>query len=563
MIERSRWNGASVYEAYPWTFKESRRPGEAYTGHGNLRGVTEAADYLSELGVDAIWLTPFYPSPMVDGGYDISDYEGVHPELGTIEDAQELIRTYHDRGIMVMIDYVPNHTSDRHPWFTASRSSVDNPRRDWYIWRDPAPDGGKPNSWTSVFSTPQLRARERGELIVPDGENTPAISAWQFDQASGQYYLRDFAAEQPNLNWQNPEVREALKKGMRTWLRRGVDGFRVDVANHLGKDPLFRDEAPNPDYREGIDNPHDQHQQYYSLNYPPTLYPYLRELTALLDEDEFAGRDLRMVLECWMKPDDLAKVDRVAPNHAGSFYFTRLKANWNAATHKFLLDSYYDGLPKDGIGNQVLSNHDIDRVVTRLGERAARAAATINLTLPRTMAFVYNGEEGGFANVPIPPSRRRDNDLGERDGERAPMLWNGGPNAGFSGAPEHDLWLPIDPNYQRINLERQARDPHSFYSLYRTLLHIRRAAVTRYGDYTPLATDHPHALAFASRLENEQTITLTNFADIPITTQPLHTEQSMGRIVVSSLRPHDDRLVRLDQPLELAPDESVFIVRAA
>ncbi len=563
MTERSSWNGASVYEVYPRTFKEVRQKGEAYTGSGNLRGIIEQADYLSHLGVDVIWLTPFYPSPMVDGGYDISDYENVHPDLGTLDDMHELIRVYHEHGIKVMIDLVANHTSNQHSWFIESSSSPDNPKRDWYIWRAPAPDGGPPNNWTSVFSVPQLRARQRGELIVPDGENTPAISAWQFDETSGQYYLRDFAAEQPNLNWQNPEVRSAIKSVMRTWLRRGIDGFRVDVANHLGKDPLFRDEAPNPDYREGIDNPHDQHQQYYSLNYPPTLYPYLHELTSVLGEDEFSHRDLRMILECWMKPEDLTKVDHVAPTRASSFYFTRLQAKWDAATHKTLLDTYYGQLPKDGIGNQVLGNHDTPRVVTRLGERAARAAAVINLTLPRTMAFIYNGEEGGFPNAPIAPDRRRDDELDERDGERAPMLWNNTINAGFSYAPEHQLWLPVDPRYPSLNLEHQAKDPQSFFSLYQTLLHLRKAAVTKDGTYTPLTTDHQHALAFASRLENQQTITLTNFADIPILAQPLHTQQSMGRIILSSFRPHDNRLIQLDQPVKLAPNESVFIARAA
>lgn len=567
---KSSWEGAGVYQIYPNTFKEVRDEPEEYTGRGNLRGIIDRRDYLLDLGVKAIWISPFYPSPMIDGGYDIADYEGIDPELGTLDDFDSLIAAYHEVGMKVMIDLVPNHTSDEHPWFQESKSSPDNPKRDWYIWHDPAPGGGPANNWTSVFSIPQLRARQRGELIVPEGENTPAVSAWQFDEASGQYYLRDFAAEQPNLNWQNPEVRDAIKDVMRTWLRRGVDGFRVDVANHLGKDPLFRDEAPNPNYIEGVNNPHDQHMQYYSLNYPDALYGnsehsgYLEELASVLTEEEFQTRDLRMVLECWMKKDDLQKVDRVAPNVATSFNFTRLKAPRNAEADQRLLTDYFAGLPAGSIGNQVLSNHDVPRVASRLGRDAARAAAVVNLTLPRVMNFIYNGEEGGLTDVNVPPDRRKDTELGERDGARVPIPWDDSFNAGFSQASPDSLWLPTNPDYLTNNLTLQAQDPNSSFSLYRALLRLRNGSDTlRHGTYHPLPASHEDVLAFAGRQGNDQTMTISNYSERPVHVAVYDTQQVMGRVILSSLAPHANRFVSTDEPLFLAPNEAVVIVPTA
>lgn len=557
----SKWEGASIYQVYPYTFNEERPDGEQHVGQGSIRGITEKRDYLHNLGVDAIWISPFYPSPMVDGGYDISDYTGVDERLGTIEDIQELVTAYHERDIMVMSDLVPNHTSDQHPWFQESRLSRDNPKSDWYIWHDPKPDGSPPNNWSSVFSFPNLRARQNGTLAVPNGENTPPISAWHYDETRGQYYLRDFAAEQPNLNWQNPEVREAIKEVMRTWIDRGIDGFRVDVANHLGKNPDFTDEVPNPNYREGIDNPHDQHTFYHSLNYPPTLYPYLQELTSVLDE--YPEKDLRMVLECWMPEKDLAKVDRVAPRTASSFNFTRLTAPWSAETHQQLLDRYHANLHPENIPNQVLSNHDVVRVATRLGRAAARSAAVLNLTLPG-MIFVYNGEEGGFENVTVPLDRRRDDGLGERDGARTPMLWNSGKNAGFSQADEDKLWLPIDPEYATRNLEEQASDPFSFFSLYHTLLHMRGANQTlKKGDYQPLPTDNCNVVAFARRYKNDQIITLVNFSAQPTESTIYNAEQIVGRTALSSIGPNQSKFIIADKPIPLAPNEAILIVPSA
>ncbi len=555
------WDGAAVYQIYPHTFQEIRPEGEVDRGQGTLEGITKRSSYLHELGVKAIWLSPFYRSPMVDGGYDIADYTAVDPNLGTLEDFEKLVDAYHEKGMKVMVDLVPNHTSDQHEWFKESRSSRDNPKSDWYIWHDGKPDGSPPNNWSSVFSFPNLRARERGELIVPDGEPTPPVSAWTFDETRGQYYLRDFAKEQPNLNWQNPEVRNAIKNVMRTWIERGVDGFRVDVANHLGKDPEFRDEVPNPEYKEGIDNPHDQHIFYHSLNYPPTLYPYLKDLTSVLEE--YPTRDLRMILECWMPSDDLKQVDTVAPHIASSFNFTRLTAPWSAKVHKQLLDEQHANLPPESIPNQVLSNHDVPRVASRLGLHAARAAAVLNHTLPG-MIFIYNGEEGGFTNVEVSADRRRDTELGERDGERTPMLWDNSPNAGFSTAAAEKLWLPIDPEFETKNLAAQAHDPTSFLSLYKALLHLRNTNTTiGHGTYYPLSTDHPDTLAFARRYGPDQTITLLNFSETDQDCRVSDLQQNMGKIILSSLQPQLSTSVILDESISLRPNEAVVIVRSA
>lgn len=557
----SGWDGDTVYQVYVPAFNEHQPEGVSYRGNGNLRGIREKADYLHDLGVNSIWTTPFYPSPMIDNGYDIADYTEVNPLFGTLDDARELVDEYHSREMKVMIDLVPNHTSDQHDWFKESRSSRDNSKSDWYIWHDPAPGGGPPNNWSSVFSFPNLRARERGELIVPDGENTPPVSAWEWDETRQQYYLRDFDKTQPNLNWANPEVRAAMLDVMRIWIERGIDGFRVDVANHLGKNPAFTDEEPDPNYREGIDNPHDQHKFFNSLNYPPALYPYLQEITDLVKE--YPGRDLRMILECWMPPEDLQKVDRVAPEVASSFNFTRLTAPWDGSTHQKLLNDYHANLPSDSIPNQVLSNHDVSRVASRLGKDAARAAAVLNLTLPG-MIFIYNGEEGGFTDVDVPKHRRRDDGLGERDKARVPISWDSSLNAGFSQASEGDLWLPVDPEYETTNLEAQAKNPHSSFSLYRTLLHLRNATpVLRRGTYAPLLSSHPDIVSFARRSDHDQTMTLVNFSDQIQTPRIGGAQQIMGRVIVSSLSPHPNRPILMDEPIVLQPNEALVIARSA
>ncbi len=562
----SSWDGCVVYQIYLRTFNEARAAGETWTGQGNLRGIIEKQKYLKDLGVGAIWLSPFYPSPMIDGGYDISDYTDIDPELGLLEEFIRLVEVFHECDIKNMIDLVPNHTSSEHPWFKESRLSRDNPKSDWYIWHDGIPNSDPsqrplpPNNWSSVFSFPNLRARQRGELVVPDGENTPPVSAWQWDETRQQYYLRDFDKSQPNLNWANPEVRAAMLDVIRTWIKRGVDGIRVDVANHLGKNTIdFANEEPNLDYVEGVDNPHDQDELYNSLNYWPTLQGYLEVLTGILEQ--YPEKDLFEILESWMSKEDLQRVDAINPRVASSFNFTRLKAPWDAQTHKKLLDEYHANLPDGSIPNQVLSNHDVPRVATRIGIDAARAAAVLNLSLPG-MIFIYNGEEGGFTDVEVPASRRRDDSLGERDGARTPMLWDDSKNAGFSEADEADLWLPIDPEYKTKNLQAQASDPSSTFNLYRNAIHLRNDNdVLKKGSYIPLQADHKDVVAFGRKFEDDRSITLVNFSDRPVTTRLIETQRFIGRVVISSVSSSPDQMIDTDQPITLQPNEAIIALR--
>lgn len=551
------WQNAVVYQVYPRSFQDDGARGE-----GSLRGITSRMDYLQGLGVDAVWISPFYPSPMKDGGYDIADYTGVDPRYGMLSDFEELAETAHKQGMKVMIDLVPNHTSDQHPWFRESRASRDNPKADWYIWHNQRPDGGPPNNWASVFSLPQLDARRRGDLQIPDGELTPPLSAWQFDSKRQQYYLHSFAPEQPDLNWENPEVREAIKDVMRFWIERGVNGFRVDAVPYIGKDPLFADEELDPAYVEGDHNPYDQLRRFYSTGYPATFYYYLRELLSVADE--YPERDIRIIFEAYMPQDDIDKIDRLRPRVAGSFNFTRMRALWDARTHQALLDDYYGRLPAGAIGNQVNGNHDNPRLVTRLGVIAARLAAFINYTLPG-MIFVYNGEEGGFVDVDVPPDWC-DDKLGFRDGCRTPMLWNDGPNAGFSRAAPDKLWLPIDPAYAATHsLAVQARDPASSLTLYRQLGSLRRDLGALQGNsYTGLLTDNPAGVvAYARRFRGDQAVVLANFSDRPQTVRAPQAGQVIGRTLLSTYLDRNDFAVDLEDGAALAPKEAVLVVPSA
>jgi alpha-glucosidase len=563
---RSSWEQATLYQIYPRSFEEERDAPADLRGEGSLKGITHKLDYLQTLGVNAIWVSPFYPSPMKDGGYDVLDHTGIDPRYGTLADFDELVTQAHERDMKVMIDLIPNHTSDQHPWFQASRRQKDksdgdpNNKKEWYIWHDPALGGGPPNNWASMFSLSQMQARREGRLDVADGEPTPPLSAWTLDPERGQYYLHSFAEQQPDLNWENPAVREAIKKVMRLWIARGVDGFRVDAVNFLGKDPTFADEARNPDYQEGLVNPYYQLMRYRSNGYPDTLYLYLKELTNVLEE--YPDRDLRIIFEAYMPEADLEKINEVNPHRASTFNFARLVAPWEAQTHDELLSRYHANLPEGAIPNQVNGNHDKSRLASRLGAEAARAAAVLNLTLPG-MVIIYNGEEGGFTDVEIPPERRDDR-LGNRDGARTPMLWTSGRNAGFSKAPADKLWLPIDPDYQRKNLERQMTDPRSSLSLYRQLLRLRNSSeILQHGDYYPLFTDHRDVLAFARRHNGGQLITLTNFSERPVHIRTWRAKQAIGRVVISSTMHPQAGVVTIEDGLTLRPNEAIVIASSA
>ena len=455
------WQTGVIYQIYPRSFQDSNGDGV-----GDLPGITRRLDYLSDtLGVDAVWLSPIYPSPMHDFGYDVADYCDIHPMFGTLDDFDRLLEEAHRRGLKMILDLVPNHTSDEHPWFLESRSSLDNPKRDWYIWRDPAPAGGPPNNWLSHFGGP----------------------AWTFDEKTGQYYLHQFVKQQPDLNYRNPDVVEAMLDAMRFWLDRGVDGFRVDVIGLMMKDPEFRDEPLNPNW-DGV-YPFTKLQHIYTANLPE-VHDLIGKMRTLLDSYD----DRMMVGETYLPNDELMKyygTTDMLECHL-PFNFQLILAKWIAPGVRKMVDDYESVLPGDAWPNWVLGNHDQHRLATRIGPSQARVANMLLLTLRGTPTCYY-GDELGMEDVAIPPEKIQDPPavnqpeiahIVGRDPERTPMQWDVSPNAGFSAPEVEDLWLPIAANYKAVNVASELKDPHSFLNYYRSLLAIRKATpALLWGDY--------------------------------------------------------------------------------
>jgi len=439
------WQTGIIYQVYPRSFQDSNGDGV-----GDLQGVIERLDYLVWLGVDAIWISPIYPSPMADFGYDVADYCEIDPLFGDLQDFDRLVSEVHRRGLKLILDFVPNHTSDRHPWFLESRSSRRNPRRDWYLWRDPASDGGPPNNWLSHFGG----------------------SAWEWDSTTGQYYYHSFLSEQPDLNWRDPEVRRATYDVLRFWLDRGVDGFRVDVLWLLIKDDQFRDNPINPTYRPG-EQAHDRLLPLYTAD-RPEVHEIVAEMRQVLDS--YDGRVL--IGEIYLPIERL--VTYYGPGLRGAhlpFNFQLISTVWTATDIARVITDYLSALPAGAWPNWVLGNHDNSRVASRIGRSQARVAAMLLLTL-RGTPTIYYGEEIGMADLPIAPEDVRDPrerqqpglGLG-RDPERTPMLWDSSDGAGFTrGTP----WLPIGEKEQSGNVEEMSRDPRSILTLYRRLIDLRR-----------------------------------------------------------------------------------------
>ena len=441
------WQRGVVYQIYPRSFQDA-----SGDGVGDLAGIIDRLDHLVWLGVDAVWLSPIFLSPWEDGGYDISDYTAVDPLFGTLADADALISAAHERGLRVILDLVPNHTSHLHPWFVASRSDRDDPRRDWYLWRDPAPDGGSPNNWRSATDT-----------------GRPG-SAWVHDEVTGQYFLATFSTVQPDLNWANPEVRAAIHDVVRFWLDRGVDGLRIDMVGFLGKDPEFLDEPPPADpssHNYFVDS--RQH-----LNRPETL-EHLRELREVVDaypERVLIGEML------YHSPIDLlvSYVTDAGIDLPTNFSLITLPLEpERLAAH---IDAYDAALiAAGGWPNYCVGNHDMPRINAH-GPQRARLALTLLLTL-RGTPFVYYGDEIGMSNVEVPPDRRDDRwavpqHQMTRDSVRTPMQWDDGPNAGFC-PPQVEPWLPIADDHTQVNVATEAADDGSHLHLVRRLLALRRA----------------------------------------------------------------------------------------
>jgi len=470
-VNRPWWQGAVVYQIYPRSFASSNG-----SGIGDLEGIRRRLDHLAWLGVDAIWLSPFYRSPMADYGYDVSDFCDVDPMFGDLDAFDRLLSDCHERGLKVVVDWVPNHTSDRHPWFEAARSDRDGPKRSWYVWRDPNPDGSPPNNWVASFDT--------------------TSPAWTLDEASGQWYLHLFLPEQPDLNWDEPEVEAAMHDTLRFWLDRGVDGFRMDVLHAIGKHPDLPDDPP-----EYLPIPHS------ALNHVPEVtLPRVRALRRLLDG--YDG-DRMMIGEVY-----LLDTSMVAEYYAGgeglhlSFNFPPLYAPWDAGAWRHRIDEVATMIDPVGWPTWVLSNHDNPRHRTRYGSEArARAAAFLLLGL-RGTPFLYAGEELGLEDAEVPPDRVLD--PGGRDGCRAPIPWT--PVDGHGWAVE-DAWLPWPPGADRgVDAETLRRDPDSILALYRRLLAARRgSSALRFGAQRLIDTPDG-ALAWERTDGDDRRIVAVNFS---------------------------------------------------
>ncbi|MGB6059441.1 MAG: alpha-amylase family glycosyl hydrolase [Microthrixaceae bacterium] len=423
------WKSAVVYQIYPRSFADS-----SGDGVGDLKGITSRLDYLVDLGVDAIWLSPFFLSPMADFGYDISDHCAVDPLFGTMADFDELLAEAHARELKVILDFVPNHISDQHEWFQAALSSVDDPQRDWFHWAPPAADGGPPNNWTEAFG--------------PD-------SAWTLDESSGEYYLHLFLPEQPDVDWNNPAVVQAMHQVLRFWMDKGVDGFRADVVHCIGKDPELPD---MPEELVGLPA--------MLQDFGPGTHEQMRGLRKLVDS--YPGD--RMIVGETAFFDTERMTSYVGPDKLNlAFNFTATHCPWDAASWRAEAQLTYDLLERsDSWASWVLSSHDTPRQATRIGrQEAARAAAVLLLTL-RGTPFLYMGEELGLENGEIPDESVVD--PGGRDGCRTPMPWTSEPDHGWPGGS----WLPFSADSTIRSAEQEAGDPSSMLELYRSLLRLRK-----------------------------------------------------------------------------------------
>jgi alpha-glucosidase len=500
------WERGVVYQIYPRSFRDSTG-----TGVGDLAGITSQLSHLAAMGVDAIWLSPFYRSPMADFGYDISDHCDVDPLFGDLDDADDLIAAAHRVGLRVVLDVVPNHVSDQHPWFLAARSSRDDPHRDWFVWRDPAPDGGPPNNWTAAFAP---------------------VPAWTLDEASGQYYLHLFLPEQPDLDWNHPQVVQEMHHVLEFWLDRGVDGFRADVVHCIGKDPALRD---MPEELVGLPA--------MLQDFGPGTHEQLRAMRRLLDRRGAMVVGETYVLDTEVMASYLAGGDQL---HL-AFNFPALHCPWDAARWRAEIQSAYALL--DPIGawpTWVLSNHDVPRHAGRYGTDArARAAAVLLLTL-RGTPFLYMGEELGLRDAEIPADRVVD--PGGRDGCRAPIPWE---RDGAHGWP-HDPWLPFAPEAAARSVEAELGDPSSMLEHYRRLLHLRRSTPALHRGSFELLDAPEGVLRWRRHVDGAEHTTVE--VAINFTEDPVEHAVSPGEVLGGTLVPGQVPL-----PTTLGPDEARIV----
>ena len=521
------WERGIIYQIYPRSFMDGNGD-----GIGDLAGIRQRLDYLAWLGVDAIWISPIYPSPMVDFGYDVSNYTDIDPLFGTLQEFDALLADVHARDMKLLLDYVPNHTSDRHPWFIDSRSERSSPKRNWYIWRDPAPGGGPPNNWRSNFGG----------------------GAWEWDEKTGQYYYHAFLKEQPDLNWRHPEVQRAMLDVLRFWLGRGVDGFRVDVMHHLVKDIEFRDNPPNPDFRPGMS-------------------PY-RELltthTADLPEVQEIVAQMRGVIENYVDRmlvgEIYLPVERLMAYYGASgrgahlpFNFQLIRLPWKAKEIAAAVDRYEALLPSYAWPNWVLGNHDKSRIDTRAGAPQARVAAMLLLTLRGTPTMYY-GDEIAMHDVAIPPHQVQDPfeknvpglGLG-RDPVRTPMQWDKSRAAGFTtGQP----WLPIADDCAMNNVAVLRCQSASILSLYRRLIELRRSEpALSVGDYAALPSGED-LMAYMRKVGERRLLIVLNFAAAARRFNLSELQAGASLLLSTCL---DRAGEKLEEDLQLRGDEGVII----
>ncbi len=516
-----------IYEIAPISFQDS--DGD---GRGDLKGLLQRLDYLEWLGVAALWLTPMFASPMRDFGYDISDFCAIDPLYGTMADFDALLDNLHARRMRLILDFVPNHTSDQHPWFAESRAGRHNARSDWYIWSDPAANGAPPNNWLSRFGG----------------------SAWQWEPQREQYYYHSFLVEQPDLNWRNRAVRHALCDVMRFWLAKGVDGFRVDASAVLIKDDLLRDNPKRPGRLDNLPPPQ---------RFTPVFTDDRKEAMTCLEEmrsvvDEFEGRVIAGEVQ--------GKIDRI-----GHFYgddpkprfhlplnFALLDTGWDAISLQATIDSYFKALPESAWPDWVIGGHDKHRIASKLGQPQARILAMLLMTLPGT-PFLFAGDEIGMERVKIPPERVVDPfeklvpGFGlDRDGERSPMRWDRSPNSGFSSG---EPWLPMDPPSPR-NVQSQRNDRHSLLRLYRALIALRRKepALTL-GRYRPLRATND-IFRFERSFEGTTLLIALNMVHQP------RKLDDVGQSTVLLSTELDRENVPIEAQLLLRQDEGVILRRS-
>lgn len=537
------WRNATVYQIYPRSFQDS--DGD---GIGDIPGIISRLDYLQALGVGLIWLSPVCESPMDDNGYDISDYRDIAPEYGTLADFDRLIAEARRRGIGILLDLVVNHTSDEHPWFIEAKKGRDNAYRDYYVWRDPAPDGGVPNDLHSIFGGP----------------------AWTFDEASGQYYLHQFSRRQPDLNWQNPKLRAEIHDMMNWWLDRGIAGFRMDVIDLIAKEP-----------DRGI-----------TAN-GPKLHDYLQEM----NRATFGARDVLTVGETWSATpaDALLYSGRERNELSMVFQFEHVTQHWDETYGKWrpksfdlvalkrVLNKWQEALAEDGWNALFWGNHDLPRAVSKYGDdqqhhvESAKMLATV-LHLMRGTPFIYQGEEIGMTNVPFTDiGQYRDIETlnmhqlhiaagldtqefiaganaNARDNARTPMQWSAAAHGGFtSGEP----WISVNPNHLSINVEAAVSEQFSIWAHYRHLINLRKLLpIIVDGAYTPVLEDHDRCLAYARTLGERKLVVMANWSASDLTVEVPELLQCSGSCVSSNYKP----VREVGAEITLAPFEAFAIL---